>query len=141
MLAQRRYTSLWQPAGEFALPDGYGSPPDVLNSYPQQTLVDRRAPPDPPEPSLEAEEELLHVSIPTLLGVAQLLGHALEDRSSISQQQDLQFLHRLQATTSTPLRSASVVLMQARGLSPRLRAWAALQANQACAVLQSCSFV
>jgi hypothetical protein len=55
----------------------------------------------------QREEELLHISVPTLLGVAQMLGHTMEDRTSISCNQDASLLRDLQAGSSTPLRDSS----------------------------------
>jgi hypothetical protein len=55
----------------------------------------------------QQQEELLHVSVATLLGVAQMLGHPLEDRDPISVRQDARLVRQLQAATSTPLRDGS----------------------------------
>lgn len=49
----------------------------------------------------------LQISLETLIGAAPLLGHALEDRSSIREAQDWQLVKCLQAETTTPLRSTS----------------------------------
>jgi hypothetical protein len=55
----------------------------------------------------DREEELMQVSVQTLLGVAQMLGHHIEDRSPIAMQQDLRMLRQLHAETSTQLRDSS----------------------------------
>lgn len=48
----------------------------------------------------------LQISLETLIGVAPMLGHNLEERTSIRQAQDLRLVHQLQARTSTRLRDA-----------------------------------
>jgi hypothetical protein len=49
----------------------------------------------------------LHISLDTLIGIAPMLGHALEDRRSIRQRQDVDLVRVLQAHTSTHLRDIS----------------------------------
>ncbi|GIL52054.1 hypothetical protein Vafri_8015 [Volvox africanus] len=50
---------------------------------------------------------LLHLSLPTLLGCCEMLGHHMEDRSEIARQQDLDLLRELQSCSVAELRDAS----------------------------------
>ncbi|GIL83704.1 hypothetical protein Vretimale_10506 [Volvox reticuliferus] len=50
---------------------------------------------------------LLHLSLPTVLGCSEMLGHHMEDRSEIARQQDLDLLRELQSCSVAELRDAS----------------------------------
>lgn len=51
--------------------------------------------------------DLLSVSIQTIVGSSELLGHSLEARDTIREQQDAALVHALQAVSTTPLRDSA----------------------------------
>ncbi|MEW5297912.1 MAG: hypothetical protein WDW36_001090 [Sanguina aurantia] len=61
----------------------------------------------PPASPASTCVDLLHCSLPTLLGTCEMLGHGMEDRTSICRQQDAQLLSRLQVETKCQLRDGS----------------------------------
>ncbi|PNH11051.1 hypothetical protein TSOC_002124 [Tetrabaena socialis] len=101
----------------------YGTSPDTplqpLRFRPQQAQVKQmcisdlvarasaqQSQPLPP-PHQAAEPSFLHMSLPTVLGCCEMLGHHMEDRADIARQQDAALVAELQACSAAPLRDAS----------------------------------
>ncbi|EFJ50644.1 hypothetical protein VOLCADRAFT_120613 [Volvox carteri f. nagariensis] len=53
------------------------------------------------------EPSLLHMSLATLLGCCEMLGHHMEDRSEIARQQDIELLQEIQGASAVELRDHS----------------------------------
>jgi hypothetical protein len=60
-----------------------------------------------PKKSLEHHNDLLTLSLQTVVGTSELLGHALEDRQEIASKQDLQLACSLRDASAVPLRDSS----------------------------------
>ncbi|KAG2446371.1 hypothetical protein HXX76_000957 [Chlamydomonas incerta] len=95
-------------------------PAHLLHAQPAAHVTDAAAAaaassiptPLPGSGASSGDGSFLSLSVTTLLGCCEMLGHHMEDRSDIARQQDLSLLAQLQglagaATTSTPLRDAS----------------------------------
>jgi hypothetical protein len=53
---------------------------------------------------------LRSVSLKTLVGVSEILGHTVEDRTAIAAQQDPELVHHLQASSTVPVSSHGSIL-------------------------------
>lgn len=100
-------TSPDSTASLFGAFDPYGtSPTTPFEPFPKvqsKHSISSCLPPLPQPPRREAAD-LLHVSLPVLLGCSEMLGHMMEDRSDIAKQQDARMLAQLQGCTAASLR-------------------------------------
>ncbi|GAX73312.1 hypothetical protein CEUSTIGMA_g766.t1 [Chlamydomonas eustigma] len=83
------------------------SPKDfaVLDNIPSVCTPQRQQ--AAPKKSLEHQNDLLTLSLQTVVGISELLGHALEDRREIASKQDLQLASNLRDASAVPLRDSS----------------------------------